>query len=158
MGVEGSEPSEAYLDHAASSPLRPRAREAWLLTSDTHHANPTGSHRAARDARRALDAARASVAAALGREPGEVVFTSGGSEADNLAVRGVLGSRGGGAVCTAGEHHAVLEPTLVGGGVSCGLRADGTVDLRSLADVLSGADNVSLVSGISVHNDSARSP
>ena len=88
---EHVERREIYLDHAASTPLRPEARDAWLDSSHRHHANPTGSHKAARAARRALDDARDQVAAALGRPPAEVVFTSGGSEADNLAIRGVLG-------------------------------------------------------------------
>ena len=69
------ERAEVYLDHAASTPVRPEARDAWLSTSARHHANPTGAHRAARDARRALDDARDVIAAALVRDPAEVVFT-----------------------------------------------------------------------------------
>jgi cysteine desulfurase len=89
---------EIYLDHAASTPVRPQARAAWLAAADAHHANPTGAHKASRDARRALDDARDIVAAALDRPSSEVVFTSGGSEADNLAIRGVLAVRGGSSV------------------------------------------------------------
>lgn len=144
---------EIYLDHAASTPMRPEAREAWLAASDQHHANPTGSHRAARAARRALDDARDLIAAALGRPPAEVVFTSGGSEADNLAVRGVLGQRGGVAVCSAGEHHAVLEPVEHAGGVTVGLDATGRVTPEALAGVLDAHDDVSLVSLIAVNNE-----
>ena len=95
-----SEPRECYLDHAASTPMRPEATEAWLEAAAGHHANPTGAHRAARHARRALDDARDVVAAVLDRSPAELVFTSGGSEADNLAVRGVLGAVGGVAYCS----------------------------------------------------------
>lgn len=144
---------EIYLDHAASTPMRPEARAAWLAASDTHHANPTGSHRAARAARRALDDARDLIADALDRPPAELVFTSGGSEADNLAVRGVLGQRGGVAVCSAGEHHAVLEPVEHAGGATVQLDATGRVTPEALAAVLDAHDNVSLVSLIAVNNE-----
>ena len=151
---ESVESREVYLDHAASTPLRPEAREAWLDASGRHHANPTGSHHAARAARRALDDARDEIAAALDRPPAEVVFTSGGSEADNLAVRGVLRERGGIAVCSAGEHHAVLEPVEDAGGLTVTLEADGTVSPDQLAAVLDTADEpVSVVSIITVNNE-----
>src|SRR5579859_2165046 len=71
--------------------------------------NPSGSHAVARAARTAIDDARDVVAACLGVEPGGVVFTGGGTEADNLAVFGVHARRGGTVVCSAVEHHAVLH-------------------------------------------------
>ena len=149
-----TEPDEIYLDHAASTPLRPEARAAWLDASAHHHANPTGAHRAARAARRALDDARDEIAAALQRPPAEVVFTSGGSEADNLAVRGVLAERGGVAVCSAGEHHAVLEPVEHAGGLTVRLEADGSVSPERLTDTLLAAEQpVSVVSIIAVNNE-----
>ncbi len=144
---------ETYLDHAASTPLRPEARRAWLDAVATHHANPTGAHAAARRARRALDAARADVAAALGRTPGEIVFTSGGSESDNLAIRGVTARRAGTVVCSAGEHHAVLEPVLELGGRTVPLTRHGTIDLDALADTLEHLDEVALVSVMTVNNE-----
>lgn len=151
------QPPEIYLDHAASTPLRPEARAAWLAASELHHANPTGSHRAARAARRALDDARDEIAAVLDRPPAEVVFTSGGSEADNLAVRGVLAHAGGIAVCSAGEHHAVLEPVEESGGLTVSLERDGTVSPDRLAEVLERAaaerTTVSVVSMITVNNE-----
>lgn len=134
---------EIYLDHAASAPLRPEARAAWLAAAADHQANPTGAHRAARRARQALDEARARVAAALGAEPGEVVFTSGGSEADNLAVTGALGvGRRRGwwlAVTSAGEHHAVLEPVERAGGRVVPIDRRGLIDCRVLAETLAAA-------------------
>lgn len=145
--------AEVYLDHAASTPMRAEAREAWLAASIKHHANPTGAHHSARSARRALDDARDEVAAALGRPPAELVFTSGGSEADNLAVRGVLRSRGGTAVCSAGEHHAVLEPVEHSGGPTVPLEADGRVSTDGLVEVLDSVADVSLVSLIAVNNE-----
>ena len=144
---------EIYLDHAASTPLRPEARDAWSAAAEAHHANPTGAHKAARDARRALDDARDALAAALDRSPAEVVFTSGGSEADNLAIRGVLAARGGVAVCSAGEHHAVLEPVEHAGGLTVALDATGRVSPGALAESLSGLDDVSIVSLIAVNNE-----
>ncbi len=144
---------EIYLDHAASSPLRDEARDAWIAASNLHQANPTGAHKASRDARRALDDARDVVAAAIGCEASEVVFTSGGSEADNLAVRGVLASRGGTVVCSAGEHHAVLEPVEHAGGLTFRLRPDGVPDVGHLAEILGSAADVSLVSVMAVNNE-----
>jgi cysteine desulfurase len=144
---------ETYLDHAASTPVRSVAREAWVAAVDTHHANPTGAHKSARDARRALDDARDIVAEALNRPPAEVVFTSGGSEADNLAIRGVLSTRGGMAVCSAGEHHAVLEPVEHAGGLTVGLDGHGRVTPDALRAVLAACDDVSIVSLIAVNNE-----
>ena len=153
---EQADAPEIYLDHAASTPLRPAARDAWLAAADQHHANPTGSHLAARDARRALDRAREQVAAALGATPGEIVFTSGGSEADNMAVRGALRARGETAVAvsTEAEHHAVHDPVERAGGVLVGVDERGVVDLAALADVLEErGDDVAVVSVIAVNNE-----
>ena len=151
-----SEPHEIYLDHAASTPLRPAARDAWLAAAERHHANPTGSHLAAREARKALDRAREQVAGALGAHPGEIVFTSGGSEADNMAVRGVLGVRGPEAVAvtTEAEHHAVHDPVERSGGVMVGVDERGIIDLDALAGVLQARDgDVAVVSVIAVNNE-----
>ncbi len=145
--------SEIYLDHAASTVVRAESQAAWTVAIEAHHANPTGAHKAARDARRALDDARDLIAEMVGRDPAEVVFTSGGSEADNLAVRGVLAARGGTAVCSAGEHHAVLEPVEHASGLTVGLNARGQVTPEALADTLKAADDVSVVSIIAVNNE-----
>ena len=150
------ETREVYLDHAASTPLRPAARNAWLVAAEQHHANPTGSHLAAREARRALDRAREQVASALGAHPGEIVFTSGGSEADNMAVRGALAIRGPEAVAvtTEAEHHAVHDPVERSGGVLVGVDSRGIVDLDALADALRSRDgDVAVVSVIAVNNE-----
>ena len=126
-----------YLDHAATTPLRREALDAmhpWLTGA---FGNPSGGHRVARAARGAVDDARDTVAAVLGCDAGEVVFTSGGTEADNLAVAGVVGATGGGAVCTAIEHHAVLHAVEACGGRVVGVDRDGCVDLDQLAASLS---------------------
>jgi len=99
-----------YLDHAASTPARPEVVEAMLPWLSEHPGNPSGSHAVARAARRAIDDARDLVAALVGAQPGEVVFTSGGTEADNLAVDGVVRSTGCLPACSAVEHPAVLAP------------------------------------------------
>ena len=83
-----------YLDYAATTPMRPEAVDAMLPFLSERFANPSGAHLLARDARRALDEARDVLAEALGAQPGEIVFTSGGTESDNLAVLGVARSAG----------------------------------------------------------------
>ena len=108
--MASSEPvTTAYLDHAASTPMRPAALAAMVEHLEQHHGNPTGAHRVARAARAALEDARDRVAAVLGCSPHGVVFTSGGTEADNLAISG-LSARHGRPACPATEHHAVLDP------------------------------------------------
>ena len=77
-----------YLDHAASTPMRPEAVAAMLPFLADHPGNPSGGHAAARAAKTALEEARETVAEVLGARPDEVVFTGGGTEADNLAVKG----------------------------------------------------------------------
>jgi cysteine desulfurase len=125
-----------YLDHAASSPLRPEARDALLASHDAGYGNPSGSHALARAGRAALDDARAQLAELAGGAAGELVFTSGGTEADNLAVRGVLAARPGVAVCTAIEHKAVLEPVKATGGRVVPVGRTGVIDLDALRDAL----------------------
>ena len=90
-------------------------------------ANPSGSHRFARDARRAVDEARDRVADVIGCRPGEVVFTGCGTEADNAAITGAVQRRGGRAVCPAAEHHAVLHAVERTAGRSCRVDAAGRV-------------------------------
>jgi cysteine desulfurase len=96
-----------YLDHNATAPLRPEARDAMLPFLGPP-ANPSSAHREGARARSAVEAARAEVAALLGASPPEIVFTSGATEANNLALRGVEGERDG-LVVTAIEHSSVLE-------------------------------------------------
>jgi len=121
-----------YLDHAATAPMRPEAVEAMLPYLTERFGNPSGSHAVAREARKALDEARDVVAECLGAQPGEVVFTGSGTEADNLAILGAHASRGGRVVCTAVEHHAVLHACAALGGDVSPVGADGIVDVRAL--------------------------
>jgi cysteine desulfurase len=140
-----------YLDNAATTRVRPAAVEAMVAWHRDAYGNPSGAHRMARAANRALDEARDVVADALGAQPGEVVLTSGGTEADNLAVRGVLQARGGVAVCSAVEHHAVLDPVRHLGGTTIEVRPDGRIDLDALAAAVGAG--VSLVSIMTANNE-----
>jgi cysteine desulfurase len=99
-----------YLDHAATTPLRPEAREAWLAANDAL-GNASSIHAAGQAARRLLEESRERVAAVLGCDPIEVVFTSGGTESINLALKGLWWSRrdGEAVVLPDGEHHATLD-------------------------------------------------
>ncbi|MCB0977008.1 MAG: cysteine desulfurase [Acidimicrobiales bacterium] len=123
---------DAYLDHAATTPMRPEAVAAVSEVNAVAFGNPSGAHRWARAARRLLDDARDVVAEAVGARPSEVVFTSGGTEADNLAIRGVAGATGLRPLCTAVEHHAVIRPVEASGGALVAVAPDGTVDLDAL--------------------------
>ena len=78
-----------YLDHAATTPVRREVLEAMLPYFTEHFGNPSSIYAAGRRARQALDEARETIARAIGAKPREIVFTSGGTEADNLAVKGV---------------------------------------------------------------------
>ena len=103
-----------YLDHAATTPVDPEVVAAMLPHWSEGWGNPSSLYEEGRRARAALDEARAAVAAALRCAPGEVVFTSGGSEGDNLALKGVveaarLAGRGTHLITTQIEHHAVLH-------------------------------------------------
>jgi cysteine desulfurase len=126
----------AYLDHAATTPLRPEARDAMLPWLGGRFGNPSGGHRVARAARQAVDEARDAVAEVVGCRPGDVVFTSGGTEADNLAVHGVIAARPGAVLCSAIEHDAVLNPVRHCGGRTVGVDHRGVLDLDALADAV----------------------
>ncbi len=146
-----------YLDHAATTPMRPEAVEAMLPYLSDTFANPSGSHAAAREARRALDDAREQVAEVVGVGPGEVVFTSGGTESDVTAITGAVeariaaGDRDAVAVCAAAEHHAVLHPVEHLGGRVVAVDAVGRVDLDALAEVLD--EHTAVVSVMAVNNE-----
>ena len=109
----------AYLDHAATTPMRPEALEA-LCAAAAEVGNPSSLHTSGRRARRRVEEAREQLADLLGCGPSEIIFTAGGTEADNLAIKGLWWARrdpalGGSPVrrrvlVTAVEHHAVLDP------------------------------------------------
>lgn len=101
-----------YLDHNATTPVRPEVLEAMLPFFDRCYGNSSSIHTLGRQARGALETAREKVAQAIGAEPAEIIFTGGGSEADNLAVKGLAWekrARGNHIITTAIEHHAILH-------------------------------------------------
>jgi cysteine desulfurase len=101
-----------YLDHNATTPLDPRVLEAMLPFLRDDYGNPSSLHWFGQRARGAVEEARARVAELVAADSGEIVFTSGGSESDNAALRGVAANARpprAGIVCTAIEHHAVLN-------------------------------------------------
>ncbi len=151
-----------YLDHAATTPVRPEVLEAMLpFLGPAAFGNPSSAHRFGRTARAGLEEARRRVAAAVGAAPSQVVFTSGGTEADNLAVLGTaLAVRAAGrpmhAAVGASEHKAVLAAAHVVarmGGTETILPVDanGIVDLDALDAAL--ADAPAVVSVMWVNNE-----
>ncbi|GAC1531845.1 MAG: cysteine desulfurase family protein [Acidimicrobiales bacterium] len=145
-----------YLDHAATNPLRGEALEAMLPWLTVSFGNPSGAHRFARAARQAVDEARESIAADLGCRPGEVVFTSGGTEADNLAILGFAASARShgspsGIVCSAIEHHAVLHAVAAAGGQTVGVDGEGRLRADLLASTI--GPDTGLVSMMLANNE-----
>ncbi|HEY7503580.1 MAG TPA: cysteine desulfurase family protein [Gemmatimonadales bacterium] len=151
-----------YLDHAATTPVRPEVLEAMLpyLTNQTF-GNPSSAHRYGRAARAGIEQARREVAQAVGAEPNQVIFTSGGTEADNLGIIGAaLAARDrGGSVCavvSAIEHKAVLAAAhavchLGGREVVLPVDARGQVHLDALDTAL--AERPAVVSIMWVNNE-----
>ena len=109
--------SPVYLDHAATTPMLPAAIDA-LTARLTEVGNANSLHASGRNARRVVEEARETIARALGCRPGDVVFTAGGTESDNLALKGIYWARRAEdprrvrILSTAIEHHAVLDPLL----------------------------------------------
>ena len=121
-------PMAIYLDHAATTPLHPEVLEAMLPYLTEHHGNPSSIHTSGRRARQGLDEAREEIAALIGAKPREIVFTGSGTEADNLALKGVAwasSARGRHLIIGTVEHKAVLNPAAHGAlkhGCSTGCR------------------------------------
>jgi cysteine desulfurase len=148
-----------YLDHNATTPLHPRAFEAMVPFLRDRWGNPSSAYRFGAEARRAVEEARGRVADLFGCAPGEIVFCSGGTEADNLALRGVvraLRSKGRHVVTSPIEHHAVLNTCRDLEGEGCRITflpvtAEGVVDVAALAGSL--RDDTVLVSVMHANNE-----
>ncbi len=153
-----------YLDHAATTPMHPAAIEAMTAVLATV-GNASSLHGAGRLARRRMEEARESLAQLLGARPSEVVFTAGGTESDNLAVKGIYWARRDAEsrrrriVTTPVEHHAVLDAVawLVeheGAEVTwLPVAADGSVSPAALREALREHDDVALVSVMWANNE-----
>jgi cysteine desulfurase len=151
-----------YLDHAATTPVRPEVLEAMLpYLTEQAFGNPSSAHRFGREARAGLEQARREVAQAVGAEPNQVVFTSGGTEADNLSILGAaLAARDrGGSMCavvSAIEHKAILAAAhavchLGGREVILPVGGGGRLDLDALDEAL--RDRPAVVSVMWVNNE-----
>ncbi len=152
-----------YLDHAATTPMHPAA-----IAAMTAHLGEVGNasslHAAGRSSRRVVEESRETIAAALNCRPGEVVFTSGGTEADNLAIKGIHWARAAGLgptprlISSAVEHHAVLDPIHwlqdVNEAEVCLVSVDGTgrLDVDELRELVSQRP-VSLISVMWANNE-----
>jgi cysteine desulfurase len=154
-----------YLDHAATTPIHPRAAEA-LAAQLAVPGNASSLHAAGRRARRVVEESRESVAAAFGARPSEVVFTSGGTESDNLAVKGIFWARRAAdprrtrVLASAVEHHAVMDSAewlaaTEGARVTwLPVDASGRVDPATLRQALEDSpDEVALVSVMWANNE-----
>ena len=151
----------AYLDHAATAPLRPEVAAAMAEVLAGPLGNPSGSHPPAQRAKRLLEEARDEVASFVRRDPGEVVFTSGGTESADLAVLGTVdaalaGQKDAVVLASAVEHPAVRESCRAAGRLGADARelpvdGAGIVDLEALARSLSSL--VVLVAVMAANNE-----
>ncbi|MDQ3981330.1 MAG: cysteine desulfurase [Actinomycetota bacterium] len=148
-----------YLDHAATTPVLPEVADEVLRVLSGDFGNPSSVHAAGRKAKSIVEDARERVAAAIGAAPSEIVFTGGGTEADNLAIKGAAHKRrgdGNHVVVTAFEHHAVLDAAraLAQSGfevTTVPIEPDGTVDPVRLAGAV--RPHTVLVSVMTVNNE-----
>ena len=148
-----------YLDHAATTPVLPEVADEMLRVMTSEFGNPSSVHAAGRRAKTVIEDARDRVAAAVGASPAEIVFTGGGTEADNLAIKGAAHKRrgdGNHVVVTAFEHHAVLDAAaaLVREGfevTKVPVEPDGSVDPARVAEAV--RPSTVLVSVMTVNNE-----
>ena len=150
---------EHYLDHAATTPVLPEVTDLMVRVLREDFGNPSSVHAAGRRAKELVEDAREQVAAAVGARPDEIVFTGGGTEADNLALKGAaakLRGNGNHLVVSAFEHHAVLDAArwLESQGLELSLApvgSDGLVDPSAVAALV--RPGTILVSVMSVNNE-----
>ena len=154
-----------YLDHAATTPMLPAAIEA-MTRQLTGVGNASSLHASGRGARRVVEESRETIAGVIGARPGDVVFTSGGTESDNLALKGIFWARRAEdprrtrILSTAIEHHAVLDPLhwlAASDGADVELlpvSPEGVLDLESLRDsVARDPESVALISVMWANNE-----
>jgi cysteine desulfurase len=152
-----------YLDHAATTPMLPAARDAYVAALDVV-GNPSSIHSQGQNAKRMLEEARERVAVSLGCDPIEVVFTSGGTESVNLAIKGLYWARQAQSsrrriLVPRGEHHATVDTVewleRYEGAIIEWVPIDGLgrISLPSLADALAGHDDIALVTLLWANNE-----
>jgi len=147
-----------YLDHAATTPMRPQVRAAMEPYHQAEYGNPSGIHSTSRRAKNAIEAAREKAAQLLGAgRPLDIVFTGGGTEADNLGVAGaaLAGGRRRRVVVSAVEHEAVLESAAFAGRMGCPVEVIGVDEYGRVdpEDVAAACDDESVVSVMLANNE-----
>lgn len=141
-----------YLDYAAATPLDPAVQKAMEPYLSTQFYNPSATYLAARQIRADINAARAVIGGWLGARTSEIVFTAGGTEANNLAVRGVMQAYPeGNIVVSQIEHDAILQPAQSFSMKTVGVTKEGIIDLTALADAID--DKTVLVSIMYANNE-----
>lgn len=146
-----------YFDHNATTALDMRVLEVMLPYLQNQQGNPTSRHSAGRSARQAVEHAREQVAAAVGAHPSQVTFTSGGTEADNMAIKGIAATHTPSQIAVSAiEHPAILKPaqSLLGRGwkvAKIGVDATGQLDQDQLAQALQ--QKTALVSVMAANNE-----
>jgi len=153
-------PTRVYLDNAATTPIRPEVVEAMLPYLTQHFGNPSSIHQDGRIARAAIEQARKAVAQAVGASTGEIFFTSGGTESNNMAIKGAVQHLGVRRIITSPvEHHCVkrsVECVRDAQAVTVELvRVDGygLPDLAQLEEMLSASDQPTLVTLMHANNE-----
>lgn len=140
-----------YLDHAATTPMFAEAKDAMLAYFNQNVGNPTGAHLSAQKSRRQLDNAREKIADILKVQMGDVIFCSGGTEANNLAIFGSHQKNPNPKIfCSAIEHPAVLRPIQSLHGKTLGVLPSGVLDLNQLEQI---DETTQLVSVMAVNNE-----
>jgi cysteine desulfurase len=152
LGIVAVDRTAIYLDHNATAPLRPEAREA-MLTALSEPGNPSSVHAFGRRARARAEAARTQVADLIGAEPAEILFTSGGTEANNLALAATTANS---LIASALEHDSVLAPARVGSNQPVFILPalpNGLVDLAALERLLAEAPKPALLALMAANNE-----
>ena len=150
---------QIYLDYNATTPIDPSVVEAMMPFLTTHFGNPSSSHSLGRGAKESIEDARAKVSALIGCDRDEVIFTGGGTEASNMAIKGIMlagGQAGGHMITTAIEHPATLAPARFVEKMGCeltivGCNDQGVVEPQAIADAI--RPNTRLVSVMHANNE-----
>lgn len=143
---------QIFLDYAAATPIAPEVLKAMQPYFSEEFYNPSASYQAGRNARQALENARASAARNLGVRPAEIIFTAGGTEANNLALQGIMRQYPGGELLISSiEHDSVREPARLFKHKEISVSPQGIVDLDKLSGAIN--DNTVMISLIFVSNE-----
>lgn len=144
-------PASSYLDYNATAPLRPEVQDAMRAALEVY-GNPSSVHGAGRKARALVEESRTRIAEVIGTAPGDITFTSGGTEANALALKGLAQAHGGAPVIAAGHEHAsVLAHVPEADVIPC--TASGVIDLAALEDKLKKLSKPAVVAVMLANNE-----